>query len=124
VGSCAPHTPIAAVRLILALLRRPARRGNRSKRRALGLTRLRVWPKSWGVRGNHSPALFKLEKYYLERNSVSGGLQTFCKVILDSHDDELTRNSLENKDPTEKLLAEDGFHRLKSDSVRFGRMWG
>jgi hypothetical protein len=24
------------------------------------------------VRGNHSPALFKLEKYYLERNSVSG----------------------------------------------------
>jgi hypothetical protein len=27
-------------------------------RRALGLTRLRVWPKPWGVWGNHSPALF------------------------------------------------------------------
>jgi hypothetical protein len=52
-----------------------------------------------GILSRSSPASEAAATFPVFKHS--GVLQAFCKVIPDSHDDVLIRNSLRNKDPTE-----------------------
>ena len=79
-----PAHPLAASRLRVALRRRPS--ASRRQRRALGLTRLRVWPKLGGA-GESFPRSFVLERSIF--NAIAHGA---CATTR--HENRLTRESI------------------------------